>query len=250
MAKTWSGKITHTVRKKATSQGVGGRSRSVKCSTSTMNKHKKRSYKKYRGQGRQMALTEDITVSANSWSNANPNELDYLRPNGFKFQVHNIPNTSYMCQAANIPEISVGNPTQFTPLVDIPIPGDKLEFGALQIMFIIQEDMMNYKELYDWLIGMGFPEDRKQYQQYGEQQTYRFPQVADSTRNQQGLLSDASLFILDSNNNPSVTITFRDCFPTSLGGLNFEIVSGSTDYMQAVAMFRYKDYLIETAAGS
>tara|TARA_Y100000361_G_scaffold71595_1_gene63368 strand:- start:5185 stop:5343 length:159 start_codon:yes stop_codon:yes gene_type:complete len=52
MAKTWSGKITHTVRKKATSQGVGGRSRSVKCSTSTMNKHKKRSYKKYRGQGR------------------------------------------------------------------------------------------------------------------------------------------------------------------------------------------------------
>ena len=52
MAKTWSGKITHSHHKKATSQGVGGRGRSVKCSTSTMNKHKKRSHKKYRGQGR------------------------------------------------------------------------------------------------------------------------------------------------------------------------------------------------------
>ena len=42
----------HQSVKKATSQGVGGRSRRIKCSTGTMNKHKRRSYKKYRGQGR------------------------------------------------------------------------------------------------------------------------------------------------------------------------------------------------------
>ena len=38
--------------KKCTSQGSGGRSRKIKISTSTMNKHKRRSHKKYRGQGR------------------------------------------------------------------------------------------------------------------------------------------------------------------------------------------------------
>ena len=37
---------------KCTSQGVGGRSRKIKISMSTMNKNKKRSYKAYRGQGR------------------------------------------------------------------------------------------------------------------------------------------------------------------------------------------------------
>lgn len=42
--------ITHV--KKGTSQGQGGRSRRVKINTSTMNKNKKASYKKYRGQGR------------------------------------------------------------------------------------------------------------------------------------------------------------------------------------------------------
>lgn len=53
MAKQWnSGKAVINHVKKATSQGVGGRGRSVKCSLSHMNKHKKRSYKKYRGQGR------------------------------------------------------------------------------------------------------------------------------------------------------------------------------------------------------
>ena len=38
--------------KKSTSQGTGGRSRRIKVSTKHMNKNKKRSYKKYRGQGR------------------------------------------------------------------------------------------------------------------------------------------------------------------------------------------------------
>jgi len=42
--------IEHT--KKCTSQGTGGRSRRVKISMAHMNKNKKRSYKKYRGQGR------------------------------------------------------------------------------------------------------------------------------------------------------------------------------------------------------
>jgi len=38
--------------KKCSSQGQGGRGRRIKISMSTMNKHKKRSHKKYRGQGR------------------------------------------------------------------------------------------------------------------------------------------------------------------------------------------------------
>lgn len=38
--------------KKCTSQGVGGRGRGTKVAMSTMNKSKKRSHKKYRGQGR------------------------------------------------------------------------------------------------------------------------------------------------------------------------------------------------------
>jgi hypothetical protein len=52
MAKSWGTIVKHEGVKKASSQGIGGRGRRVKCSTSTMNKHKKRSYKKYKGQGR------------------------------------------------------------------------------------------------------------------------------------------------------------------------------------------------------
>ncbi len=42
----------HVGVKKCTSQGQGGRGRKTKISMSHMNKHKKRSHKKYRGQGK------------------------------------------------------------------------------------------------------------------------------------------------------------------------------------------------------
>ena len=192
-----------------------------------------------------MTTTNITNVSDASWSNNNPNELDYLRPNAFKFQIHNIPNVSYFCQAANIPEINLPPATQMTPLVDIPHPGDKLEFGVLMIRFLIQEDMKNYKELYDWLVGLGFPKDHKQFAEYTKTQEYRFPDI--SPQNQQGLgqYSDATLTLLDSNNNAKVLFRFVDAFPISLQGLDFEIVTGSTDYMIAVAMFKYSYFDIE-----
>tara|TARA_B100002019_G_scaffold54947_3_gene47086 strand:- start:1295 stop:1888 length:594 start_codon:yes stop_codon:yes gene_type:complete len=196
-----------------------------------------------------MTLTNINNITEASFTANNPGELDYLKPNGFKFQIHNIPNVSYFCQAANIPEINLPPADQPTPLVDVPLPGDKLQFGTLMIRFLIQEDMTNYKELYDWLIGLGFPSDHKQYASYGTQQEYRFPDIDPKKQQALGQFSDATLFVLDSNNNPIVQFTFRDLFPVSLQGLDFEIYTGSTEYMTGVGMFRYKDYTITTASG-
>ena len=114
------------------------------------------------------------------------------------------------------------------------------------IRFLVQEDMANYKELYDWLIGLGFPESHKQSSEYTQKQEYRFPDANPYKLQGIALHSDASLFMLDSNNNPITKIVFRDAFPISLQGLDFEISSGNTDYLVGVAMFRYRDYVIET----
>ncbi len=44
--------VTHVGTRKSSSIGQGGRGRRVKIGMSTMNKSKKRSHKRYRGQGR------------------------------------------------------------------------------------------------------------------------------------------------------------------------------------------------------
>ena len=45
-------KSTRSVTRKCSSIGQGGRGRRTKIGMSTMNKHKKRSHKNYKGQGR------------------------------------------------------------------------------------------------------------------------------------------------------------------------------------------------------
>jgi len=52
MAKVYNKTTAITPTRKCTSQGTGGRGRRVKVGMSTMNKNKKRSHKRYRGQGK------------------------------------------------------------------------------------------------------------------------------------------------------------------------------------------------------
>ena len=192
-----------------------------------------------------MAYNPITNITEATWDSNNPSELDFLRPNGFKFQVHNMPNVSFFCQAANIPEISTGFPTQNTPLVDIPFPGDKLQFGELIIRFLIQEDMTNYRELYAWLRGLGFPERHKEFSDYIKSQDYRTATTNKRNKEAVAQVSDATLFVLDSNNNPNVRIQFKDAFPISLSGLDFDIANGTGDYFIGIAAFKYRIYDIE-----
>lgn len=187
-----------------------------------------------------------INITEASFEASNPSELDYLRPNGFKFLVHNIPNVSFFCQSANIPDVSMGTPIVATPLVDYAEPGDKLQFGELQIRFLIQENLLNYTELYNWLRGLGFPEDHEEYKEYAQKQSYRFPDIKKHRQGNLGEKSDATLFVLDSNNNPIARIIFEDAFPIALSGLDFDISSGNTEYFQGLATFRYRQYIIST----
>jgi hypothetical protein len=192
-----------------------------------------------------MVLKTTLGVTEANWVNQQPSDLDYLKPNGFKFQIHNLPNVSYFCQAANIPAIQIGAPEFQTPLSNIPVPGDKLTYGDLVIRFLVQENMSNYLELYNWLVGLGFPESREQYKNWNEAQRYRFPAISDKRLGALGNFSDADFFILDSDNNPNVKITYYDVFPVSLEGLDFDISTGRADYLIGIAAFKYRHYTVE-----
>lgn len=192
-----------------------------------------------------MVLKTSLGVTEANWVNQQPSDLDYLKPNGFKFQIHNLPNVSYFCQAANIPAIQIGSPEFQTPLSNIPVPGDKLTYGDLVIRFLVQENMSNYLELYNWLVGLGFPESREQYKNWNESQRYRFPAISDKRLGALGNFSDADFFILDSDNNPNVKITYYDVFPVSLEALDFDISSGRADYLVGIAAFKYRQYTVE-----
>jgi len=192
-----------------------------------------------------MVTKTDSGITEAMWVNKQPTDLNYLKPNGFKFQINNSPNISYFCQAASIPQLSIGFIDFENPLVRIPVPGEKINFEELTIKFMVQEDMSDYLEIYNWLVGLGAPEGPDQYNAWNNSQSFRFPGTPDKRLGALGNFSDADLTILDSDNKPNIIIHFRDLFPISLQGLEFDISTGSAAHMSASATFKYALYTIE-----
>ena len=65
---------------------------------------------------------------------------------------------------ANVPAITIKEQaSQPTPLKDVPIPGDKLDYDNLNITFLVDENLENYREIHGWLTGLGFPKDYVQF---------------------------------------------------------------------------------------
>ena len=91
-----------------------------------------------------------------------PDNLSFLSPTGFKFQIQKLPHVNYFCTSADIPDITLGQVDQENIFIRIPVPGDKLQFSPLNLAFSIDEDMKNFKEIYDWLIGLGYPDNFQQ----------------------------------------------------------------------------------------
>jgi hypothetical protein len=190
--------------------------------------------------------TANINNLQSNFYNSLPKTYDYLRPNAFRFSVKDIPNVSFTCQSANIPDIQLGYAVQPTPFVDIPTIGDKINFGELAIRFLISEDMSNYLELYRWIVALGFPKDYNQFSTFVKDRPSRFPFVTRLDGTSEILAySDATLTILDSTNTAKVNIIFKNLFPTSLSALDFDIASGSVEYFTAIASFKYTIFEVE-----
>ncbi len=171
---------------------------------------------------------------------------NYLRPNAFRFVIKDIPHVAYTCQSANLPSISIGFATQQTPFVDIPTIGDKAAFADFTIRFLIAEDMVNYIELVDWLVALGFPFSYTDYPRFIEERFERFPFLKLSNGDTKiAAYSDATLTILNSANQPQTNVFFKDLFPVSVEALDFDVTSSAVEYFVGIASFKYRSFNIE-----
>lgn len=166
-----------------------------------------------------------------------PSNINNLQSNGFMFTINKMPDIAFFCQEATLPDIDMQPAIHATPLIDYPQPGDKMQFGPLQIQFAIDENMDNYKMVADWLMGLGFPKSHSQYTNWINSHK-TFPTDGEAV----AATSDAVLQILGSSNRPVKTIMFRDVFPTSLNSLQLLSTNSDTRYLFGQATFIYSYY--------
>ena len=185
--------------------------------------------------------------------NRQPDKLDYSSPTQFRFMINQLPKVQFFTTAANIPDLSLGEAVIPTPYKDIPIMGDKITFGNLDVSFIVDEYLENYVSIHNWIIGIGFPKNRKQFSSFRSDtsnnptsaKTVSTDRVGNATPDR-GMYSDATLTILSNKNNPIVEVRYSDMFPVSLSGLSYSQDATDVTYQTAEISFRYKLYEIVT----
>ena len=173
---------------------------------------------------------------------------NYLAPVGFKFNLQRSPGVAYFCNQANIPDISLGVAIQPNPLRDIPTPGDKMEFGDLNLRFLVDEDLTNYMEIQNWMRGLGYPESIDQFDKLEKSGKAALPQRYKNFGDQ--VYSDGTLQILSSNMVAKFNVNFKELWPYQLTTLSFDATDTDIEYFTADVSYKYTMYNLKDTSNN
>jgi hypothetical protein len=148
------------------------------------------------------------------------NNINMLSPTGFKLTINKekFANTEFFITTFGIPSVSSSEvQTNFRGSIGFE-PSETRQFESLNLRFVIDEDMKNYIEIFDW--------------------------IQSNVKNKKFERHDMILSIMSSHNNVNKQFQFRDAFPTTLSGVDFNTQATDVEYLQADVTFRYNEFSI------
>ena len=154
-----------------------------------------------------------------------PEKINYLQQPGFKFNLFRSPHISYFCQSVSIPGIQVealDRPTNIG-MLSIPVAGAPV-VDDFEITFIVNEDLSNWLEIYNWMRSLTTFDD---YDEYQETNTH---------------YSNATIMTLNSAMNLNFEVEIKDLFPKSLSSIEMTTTAGTINPIEATATFGYTSY--------
>lgn len=179
-------------------------------------------------------------MSANYLS-TQPSNRNLLSPVGFKFILDKAPKVDFFSNYAGIPAISLGSALETRYGKNIDIPGDKMDFEDFRLRFLVDENMENYMEIWNWMTGLGFPYSLEQYANLRDKYQDQNPNSGDRDFFER---SDGTLNILNSNFNVKSQVIFEGLYPVYLSALDFDATVQDIRYFTAEVTFKYNYYRI------
>ena len=171
-------------------------------------------------------------MALESFASNVPQNSSILQLTRFTFLIPDRPYLKYFCQTASIPSVAAGEVTVPTPFSDTYRHGDRMVFEPLVITAMIDEDLKVWQETYNWMNSLASPQSFEQYPRKS---------MGDRTP----LYFDGFLTVNTNSNNPNLRIKFQNCFPTSLGAIQFDTKTDADNIPTCDFTFRYDLFEIE-----
>ena len=170
-------------------------------------------------------IPASLSLDPNERLLGNPNTL---KPVSYKMSIGRLPFVEYMCQSVSLPGVEV-EPIEFrNRFVDIKEIGKPSYAADLDITFLVDEDMKNWRSIHDWMRSITPFEDHKEVISPAEDHK-----------------SDLTLIVTTSSMNPNISITFKSAFPRSLGGIEFDSTSTDLSPIIATVSFAFDSFKVE-----
>jgi len=145
----------------------------------------------------------------------------------------------YFCQEANLPGVELGSTEFATPLLNVPVAGNKLKYNEFKVTFLVDEQLQSWYELYKWMLAIGSPKS------FTERNTLN--QMQNQFATPTSYYSDASLTIMSALNNPLLRVNYQRMFPIDLSDIDFDTQKSADTIITATATFRYEYFDITPA---
>lgn len=172
-------------------------------------------------------------MTIESFTTNTPDNTSILQSTKFTFLIPDKPYLKYFCQTVSIPSVSTSEIKVDTPFSPTYRHGEKLNFDALVITALMDEDLRTWSETYDWLKSLTRPTSFEEYPR-------KTPRDVVTP-----LYFDGFLTINTNNNRTNMRFKFRNCHPTSIGMINFDTKVDADTIPTCDFTFRYDYYEIE-----
>jgi len=155
--------------------------------------------------------------------------INQLQTNYYNFSINKgSENIKLFCQTVALPGVQLNTQPQPTILgIQIPVAVNTFTFEPLRVEFLIDEDLENWKSIFDWMKQIGNISDDVSNVPYNQWAT------------------TANLTILASNYFPNMNIAFYYVVPVALSGIPFRSDSNDSAPLKATATFAYSYYAFE-----
>ena len=160
----------------------------------------------------------------------NCSEVSYnnLQSNSFTMTIERIPQTIFRVTKCSVPSVQIPPPEVAHPGAPQYFPGSVTVFDSLTIEFLIDEDLKNYEEMFNWITQQRFLSD-----------------VVPNLDGGPPLVSDGAIITMNNNSAPNKVFSFKNLFPVSLGSLNFDTTVDQPTSVVCEAEFRFSYFVMK-----
>ncbi len=183
-----------------------------------------------------------------------PTTFDFAQTNQFKVYLPIFPTMEWFVVRANIPGVTLGQTVQATPFTDSPVSGDKLQYDDFNMTFLVDEKLENLMELYAWMMNIGFPFSRNQFNRLERpdnlnmdtKSVYNSSVGRNLPTTDSNLYTDILMTIMSSKNNAVANMVIYRAFPINLSGMDYSSAESDTTYAECTVTFAYQWYDIQS----